>query len=688
VAALRLTVQATPRNKFNVYWDEQKPCSGAAYTEGCRTQPRDGFIYGGSATAAPETATYENRFQRVQQLTWSSPVTNRVLVQAGFGDYLTRWGGDEMPGNPTRSLVRVVEQCAPSCAANGGIPNLTYRSQNWASHWMGQHNWNGSLTYVTGAHSLKFGYQGTFYADDEQYFTNDEKVQYRLNNGVPNLITLTLHSNLRKLRTRYNAIFAQEQWTVGRMTLQGAVRYDHAWSYSPEQVVGPTRFLQTPITFPRTAGVTGYDDISPRVGIAYDVFGNGRTALKFNAGRYLDAASNNNGNYSITNPTSRMAGSTELGRPAITRTWTDANGNFVPDCNLFVPDANDNRSAGGDFCGAISDRNFGTTTLSRNFDPAALKGWGVRPADWEVGISIQQEVLPRVSVEVGYFYRWLDNFFVDDNLATTPADFTTFSITAPSDPRLPGGGGQVISGLYDVVPAKFGQVNEYFTKAETFGTWYQHYNGVQLNINARPGNGLALQGGLNTGQTVRDNCEIRNANPEFTFITPANASGPGNVLASPVFPYCHTATGFVTRVTGLATYTVPKIDVLVSGTFRSEQGQPLSANLVVTNAQVASQLGRNLSAPGGSVTVNLIEPGTMYGDRLNEVDFRIAKVLRFGRTRTNVGFDIYNLLNASPVLTYNPAYSFNPLLTTQAPWPRPTSVLTPRFAKISAQIDF
>ena len=113
---------------------------------------------------------------------------------------------------------------------------------------------------------------------------------------------------------------------MGRMTLQGALRFDHAWSYSPEQIVGPTRFLPTPIVFPETAGVVGYNDISPRLGLAYDVFGNGKTALKVNLGRYLDAASNNNGNYSITNPTSRMAGSTELGRPPITRSWTDGNG--------------------------------------------------------------------------------------------------------------------------------------------------------------------------------------------------------------------------------------------------------------------------------------------------------------------------------------------------------------------------
>ena len=145
---------------------------------------------------------------------------------------------------------------------------------------------------------------------------------------------------------------------------------------------------------------------------------------------------------------------------------------------------------------------------------------------------MQQEILPRVSVEVGYFRRWLDNFFVNDNLATVPSDFTPFSVTAPTDARLPGGGGQVITGLYDVAPAKFGQVNDFFTPAENFGELYQRYNGCLLNVTARPRNGLTMQGGLLTGKTVRDLCGIRDANPELDFVTPANASGPGNVYAS------------------------------------------------------------------------------------------------------------------------------------------------------------
>ena len=547
---------------------------------------------------------------------------------------------------------------------------------------MGQHNWNASASYVTGAHNMKFGYQGTFYADDEQYFTNDEKVAYRVNNGIPNLITQTLHSNLRKLRTRYHAVYAQEQWTLGRMTLQGAVRFDHAWSYSPEQIVGPTRFLPTPIVFPQTAGVVGYNDISPRLGLVYDVFGNGKTALKVNVGRYLDAASNNNGNYSITNPTSRMAGSTEAGRPPVTRTWND-NGNYIPDCDLNSPDAQDNRPAGGDFCGAISDRNFGTATLSRNFDPAALEGWGVRPADWEFGVSIQQEVLPRVSVELGYFRRWLENFFVDDNLATVPADFTPFSVTAPVDPRLPGGGGYTISNLFDVVPAKFGQVNDYYIKAENFGEWYQHYNGVLLNVTARPRERPDAAGrAAHRADRARPVRHPRRQ-PGAHLRHAGQRQRAGQRLREPgvpVLPRVHRLHDAGHRPGGL---------------HHSEDRRAGERHVPQRAGRAArGELHRDqrdgggaarpqpLSAPGGSVDVNLIEPGTLYGDRLNEVDFRVAKIVRFGRTRTNVGVDFYNVFNANPALTYNAAYSL------ALPFPRPTGVLKPRFAKISAQIDF
>jgi hypothetical protein len=138
----------------------------------------------------------------------------------------------------------------------------------------------------------------------------------------------------------------------------------------------------------------------------------------------------------------------------------------------------------------------------------------------------------------------------------------------------------------------------------------------------------------------------------------------------------------VTRITGFGSYVIPKIDVLASGTFRSDQGAQLAANYTVTSAAVAPSLGRPLAGSAPNVTVNLIAPGALYGDRVNELDLRLAKVLRFGRTRTNVGLDIYNLLNANPVLTYNTAFIPN------GNWLVPTSVLQARFVKIGASVDF
>jgi hypothetical protein len=254
--------------------------------------------------------------------------------------------------------------------------------------------------------------------------------------------------------------------------------------------------------------------------------------------------------------------------PAVTRAWTDANGNYVPDCDLLDPNANDRRPSGGDLCGQLSNLNFGKPVFSGSFDPALLEGSGVRPSDWQIGVSIQQQVMTGVAVEVGYFRRWLQHFTVIDNLAVAAADFDRFSIVAPADPRLPNGGGYTISGLYNVSPTKSGQTNSYTTLADSYGSQTSMYNGILMNVSARGRNGLSVQGGINVGKTVTDNCEVQAVLPEI----------------APLDPFCHNDPGFITRVSGLAAYTLPKLDMLVSGTFRSDQGAPLQAQYVVTSA--------------------------------------------------------------------------------------------------------
>src|SRR5262245_4633396 len=163
---VRLTYQASPRNKFNIHWDEQHPCNGSTYGttgDGCRNQPESGAVYGPlglgglTSTTSPEVGGYLYDHPRVRLLTWSSPTTNHLLFEAGFVAYQAPFGPYESPGNPTRGLARVTEQCAAGCSLNGGIPNLTYRSANWGHSWDAQYTWRGSMSYVTGANSLKVG---------------------------------------------------------------------------------------------------------------------------------------------------------------------------------------------------------------------------------------------------------------------------------------------------------------------------------------------------------------------------------------------------------------------------------------------------------------------------------------------------------------------------------------------------
>jgi hypothetical protein len=188
-----------------------------------------------------------------------------------------------------------------------------------------------------------------------------------------------------------------------------------------------------------------------------------------------------------------------------------------------------------------------------------------------------------------------------------------------------------------------------------------------VTVNARLRD-VAIQGGTNTGRLVNDVCGIRSQVPELT--------GP-NVSA--VTPYCRQAAPFLTTYKALASYNVPRIDVLVAGTFSSRPGLSLVANQVIPSAQVAPSLGRPLSG-GANVTVNLLAPNTLFGDRINQLDARIGKVLRFGRMRSTVALDILNALNTDAILAYNPTFT--------ATWPAPTTVMTARLLRASLQVDW
>jgi hypothetical protein len=685
-ATVRFTWQATPRNKFNFHWAEQY--NDANYGDG------------GGAGVPPTTPEASSRVlyipSRQPHASWQSPISGRLLAEAGWGMYQARYRfGPRNDDTFNRAMIQRLEQVGePGCAARGDcIPGLTSRMPRAPGQGGFTHSLIGnlaslraSLTYVTGSHNMKFGYQGGFGNPSQTYQNYTQVVQVRTANGVPNQLmqTLSVGPDTKYVRNLIPTNFyAQDQWTLSRLTLQGGVRYDSLISNYPDQRIGGPGWPYAPeeIFFP-SRSTPGYEwkDLTPRFGLAYDVFGNGKTALRFNIGKYLEAITASNNDLDM-NPITRMVVNS-------TRGWTDADRDFVPDCDLM------NRALNGE-CGPLDNQNLGRPVFTRNFDPDFVGGWGTRPNNWSLGVGVQHEVVPRVSVSATFNRNWWGNWYVVDNRATSAADYTPFSILAPVDPRLPNGGGYTVGGLYNLVQSKVGQVDELAQSYNNFGEQIENWQGVDFSVVARLRNGLTVQGGTSTGRRLADGCAVRANLPELgsndnglltnsSVTANVNALGGGPFALSVRNPYCRIEEPYRTDFRGLASYIVPKVDVQVSATWASIPGDSLRADFVANNAWIASgpqPLGRPLSG-AATVTVNLIPPATMWGERQNNVDMRIAKILRYGSTRALVGVDIFNVLNADTVTNYN--YGF----VAGGPWLTPTTITPARYARIAVQVDF
>ena len=259
---------------------------------------------------------------------------------------------------------------------------------------------------------MKFGYQYRKLDLLDKDVANGSQLGYRFNQGVPNAVSYYLPDFGRRTVTKTHSFYLQDSLTRGRLTLQGALRCDRASSYAPPELNGTTNtsFLNPqPITIPLTPGVDAYNDITPRVGVAYDVFGNGRTAVKFNWGTYLAYAANDSP-YTATNP-----GATVV-RSVINRGWNASvaaggNGDYVVNCDLLNPAAN------GECAAATGTApNFGKLGAATAVDPAVLSGWGVRPGDTQYTATLQQELMPRLSADFSFTHRSWHGFFVTDDL--------------------------------------------------------------------------------------------------------------------------------------------------------------------------------------------------------------------------------------------------------------------------------
>jgi hypothetical protein len=685
IVAGRATLQATQKSKFGFYLDYTKNCSGSSVSQNgsqCR-QPGDGYTSSGPGigpgvpTSSPESGTIWDAPAKIMQATYSSTLSNRVLVEAGYSSFWTQWG-DIRPEGAAVDQIAVTEQ-----STTAGTPTSNFIYHGWpATNGTDQQNaqYRASISYVTGSHSVKAGYQGAFMVAKTPGFVG-QQISYRFSNGIPNQLTERVGPTSTSSRTLPDAFYVQDQWTRSRLTLQGGLRYEHVRSYFPagENGVTEAHRFGPAFTFPRTDGVTGFNDITPRMGASYDLFGNGKTAVKVSMSKYLQAAYNGDV-YTINNPGVTLVTSTSRG-------WTDANNNRVADCDFMNP------GISGE-CGAWTNLNWGLPVPTTTVNPDALSGWGKRNSDWQFSAGVQHEIVPRVSIDVAYSRRWWSNFYLTQNRALTAADYDEVTLKAPVDARLPGGGGYPVSFLVRNNRSVLGATDSYFTSDTDYGNETHYWQGVDVTLNARTNKGLMFQGGTSTGRGVNDTCAVLTG--RFGRPMAPSTTTTGAVAVIDGQPACSASEPWQTSLRGLVSYTIPKIDVLVSAILRSQSnvqpgadvatnGASRAANFLMTAAQFQAATGRSLRTGVTTETVNILLPGSIYGDRVNNLDLRVAKILKIRRTRANVGIDFYNMTNANTGTTFEATYD---PAANGARWLLPTAVVQPRFVRFNVLFDF
>jgi hypothetical protein len=793
----RITWQATQKNKFNIFWDEQDFCQ----------DPCLGVV---SVFTSPESwFSVQLRPNRLQQVSWTNPLTNKILLDAGLSASTVEYNTTEHREYTNHvDVPRITENgntaggddvaARVNIFAGGPGFGLTSGSLNGALAGGGaeirktqSYRTRASVAYVTGSHNAKLGYEGGYFTQEQTNGINESQFSYNYNQPATSCLTNTnplacgqllaaqfpndpFNRTLRPVpanfvyhtgqgtvqdQVMYASVYLQDQWTLKRLTISGAVRYDHATSSYPETTVGPNKFVPTQAngdnfyTIPEWEGVK-YNDFTPRWGVAWDIFGNGKTSLKYNGGKYLTAA-NISGLYSSTNPARRTVNQ-------LARNWTDNDVDRVVDCDvmnfqpngecgtflLFIPGTftlgNDTARFGRDPFG-VAPVNLATTQCGRQSTgepgiPDAVKaycdayggnllsGWGVRQNEWQHGIGIQHEILPRLSGEFTWNRRSYYGLTSSDQLSigcdrfngaqdvtacqqnyldylSATDDF--YTVMAPLDPRLPGGGGYRILGLNT---SKTTPPTSPGTAVTINPSNERTYNGFDTNFVWRGPRGFRINGGTSTGRTKRDTCfaELDNPNVRGREGREYEAGCRGNVP-------------WTTRINGSASYVIPWVDVLVSTVFSSLPGINIGATLqynkndVIWNPESASRATRPctgaaaaagvgcLGATASDQTVNvpLLLSNEFIGERVTTFDVKFAKNIRFANKRATIGVDIYNFTNSDAITSYNGTYTATRLpdgtFVEDNPgtaavevnnWMQPMGVVAPRFARLSVQFSF
>jgi hypothetical protein len=675
----RLTWQINSKMKFSGTYERNIKHKGHELT-GIAYKPVDPSV---SAQRRGGTLYY------VAQGKWTYTATPRILFDAGFSTNVIHYSVVYQPGQ--EQVPFTPEWYAGASHVDNVLLTRTNAPGVQNFYLPDRRNVSGSMVYVSGSHTIKVGIQNGWGKNDQVSSVNADLIQ-QYQSGVP--VSVQIQNTPIASRVRVNAdlaLYAQDKWTIGRLAITGGIRFEYQKSSIEPTNMPAGRFVPARslpgIDCGVISGLGCWKTWSPRIGAAYDVFGNGKTAIRGSFGKFnfpVDTSYLNNFNLAAL--------STD------TRVWRDCP---YPQTTCVKGGTNGDDIAQDSEIGPSQNVNFGKLT-NRTLDPNFKREYSL-----QYSVGVQHALTRGTSVGFTWFRsRNYDTQVTLDRSYSLTSDWTPFNIVNPLN------GEQITA--YNLNANTVGRPHDYY---QTNGDYHYTYNGFELNATARLPHGAFVTGGWTYDHTVTFGCDglaypivgtvsaLVNNTQDPNALRFCDQSGQkfqdlGKNVAIPYRSEFKLAGSFPT-VWGIhlssALQVVPQPFKALTWSITQTAKYPFDCS-VSGCTPGALVVPSNVKLTNASETIPLVAPGSRFLDRLVQVDLGLRKVVRIReRLSLEPQLDVFNVLNSSQVLSETTALgtsgtnTFTGLVNTfqnGGPGGVPQTLVSPRLLRLAVQFKF
>jgi hypothetical protein len=591
---LRITNQLSERHKWRLSFDRVN--NTQPLQDVTRLTPPE------HADRIPQPTGYHT------QARYTATLTNRLLLEAGFALQYNKWRREQFEWNESSSSYLD----ALSGAWNGAY----WITGNQPEY---QRTMNASLSYVTGSHNFKAGFQNRWGYFNLYNGPHPGDIRSHITFGGFPILVSVLSTPLGNFKAEINhdiGLFAQDTWTLGKWTLNLGVRGDFFKNGNPAQQAEAGSFVGAR-DFPALPAAN-WNTVVPRIGVAYDLFGNGKTALKAYAHKYVNQEAT-----TLALAVNPMASYT-WGARQENRAWSDVdrNGSALNADNTVQWTPGCTYPSRGCEIGPSPNAKFGTLEDAARFDV------NDRPGQWEYSVGVQHELFPGLSVGMAYYRRDYYNFWRDDNILQGAGDYIPFTWTAPVDERLGEYSGFTHT-LYNLNPAVDGLSERVLVNVTEQD---RVYNGLEWTAQGRFGRGGFFGASVNYERTFENTCSQENLN---------------------LTVFCDSPRAWQTQYKGHLAYPIPKVDILASVFVQGYPGPNIDANYTVTAANAFATSGVVLTGGRSLPAFDLLPPEVYFLPYQNKVDLRFMRRFTVAGTRIAPTVDLFNVLNENTTTGVN-----------------------------------